>query len=292
MQTYLRMMVDDISASGRAIRHEVKVLEQRVSNMAENTLVEQDQVQNIAATMEQFSQSVDEVSHMAADSLGDTQRMQSIVAENDHNMTLSTEAAGKVADTVNTSSQTISDLGMSIEKIGAIANTIKEIADQTNLLALNAAIEAARAGEQGRGFAVVADEVRKLAERTAISTKDIALTIGEITSISNAAVQSMHGVVGEVETSIRLIKHNGDGLEEVKAASQTVAGRVEHIAHASQEQSAAGRAVAQNLNRITGLVDSNSASVQIAREATQSLAKSADDLSKAGYPLTKCAAKT
>lgn len=292
MQTYLRMMVDDISASGRAIRHEIQVLERRVSEMSDNALVEQGQVKNIAMTMDQFSQSVDDVSHMAVDSLGDTQRMQGIVAENDHNMNLSTEAAGKVAETVRTSSQTISDLGLSIEKIGAIANTIKEIADQTNLLALNAAIEAARAGEQGRGFAVVADEVRKLAERTAISTKDIACTISEITNISDAAVQSMQGVVGEVETSIRLIKLNGDGLGEVKAASQTVAGRVEHIAHASKEQSAAGRTVAQNLERITSLVDSNSASVQIARVATQSLAKSADDLSRAGYPLTKCAMKT
>jgi aerotaxis receptor len=289
MQTYLRMMVDDIAASGRSIRQQIKVLEQRVSEMTDNTLVEQEQIQSIAAAMEQFSQSVDEVSHMAADSLSDTQRMEGIVEENDRNMHLSTDAAGKVADTVRLSSQTITDLGLAIEKIGVIANTIKEIADQTNLLALNAAIEAARAGEQGRGFAVVADEVRKLAERTASSTKDIAMTVTEITGTSDAAVRSMHGVVSEVETSISLIKLNGEGLVEVKASSRSVAGRVKHIADASKEQSEAGRAVARSLERITSLVDQNTAAVHTANDATRALTISADELSRAGYPLTQCA---
>ncbi len=291
MQTYLRMMVDDIAASGRSIRHQIQVLEQRVTEMTDNTLVEQEQIKSIATSMKQFSQSVDEVSSMAADSLSDTQRMQGIVDTNDRNMNLSSQAAGKVSDTVSSSSQTIQELGLSIQKIGIIANTIKEIADQTNLLALNAAIEAARAGEQGRGFAVVADEVRKLAERTGSSTKDIAQTIGEINVTSNAAVQSMQGVVGEVETSISLIKLNGEGLREVKTASQLVAGRVDHIALASKEQSEAGRVVAQNLERITMLVDSNTNSVMTAKTATQALTISADELSRAGYPLTKCAMK-
>lgn len=289
MQTYLRMMVDDISASGRGIRQQIVVLESRIAELTDNTLVEQEQIQSIAASMEEFSQSVDEVSSMANDSLGDTRRMQGIVATNDQNMNLSSAAAGRVSETVRISSQTISELGDSIQKIGAIANAIKEIADQTNLLALNAAIEAARAGEQGRGFAVVADEVRKLAERTGNSTKDIAMTIGEINTTSNMAVQAMQGVAGEVETSIKLIKLNSDGLSEVKSASHSVTGRVDHIANASKEQSAAGRAVAQNLERITLLVDSNTSSVMSAKAATQALTISADELSRAGYPLTKCA---
>jgi methyl-accepting chemotaxis protein len=280
--------VDDISASGRSIRQQIKVLEQRVAEITDNTVHEQEQIQSIASTMEQFSQSVDEVSSMAADSHDDTKKMQGIVEKSDYNMNLSSSAASRVADTVRNSSRTISDLGISIQKIGIIANTIKEIADQTNLLALNAAIEAARAGDQGRGFAVVADEVRKLAERTGISTKDIAVTIDEITATSSAAVQSMHGVVGEVEKSLSLIKLNGEGLFEVKSASQSVSSRVDHIAMASKEQSEAGRAVAQNLERITGLVDKNTTAVHTAKEATQALTKSADELNKAGYPLTKC----
>jgi aerotaxis receptor len=204
-------------------------------------------------------------------------------------MGLSIDATSKVANTVKSSSKTISDLGESIQKIGVIANSIKEIAEQTNLLALNAAIEAARAGEQGRGFAVVADEVRKLAERTATSTKDIASTISEITAISNEAVKAMGGAVTEVESGIALIRKNGEGLKEIMNATVTMSDRIGHIANASKEQSAAGQNVTKSLEHITDLVDENTRSVQLTKVATEELAKSADELSRAGYPLTKCA---
>jgi aerotaxis receptor len=215
--------------------------------------------------------------------------MKKIVEENNRNMELSVDATTKVANTVQSSSKTISDLGASIKEIGTIANAIKDIADQTNLLALNAAIEAARAGEQGRGFAVVADEVRKLAERTSTSTKDIARTIAEINSISDAAVISMHGAVTEVETGIALIRKNGEGLKEIMGATVTVSERIDHIAMASKEQSVAGESVAQSLERMTALVDNNTQSAGEAKVAADELRKSAAELRKAGYPLTKCA---
>ncbi len=292
MQCYLRTMVDEIVTPVAYIQGCINDVDNRVSGVAQNAVTEQDHIQTIAATMEQFSQSVVEVANMAADSLKDARAMQSVVEENNRNMELSISATGKVAHTVETSSRTIADLGASIQKIGSIANAIKDIAEQTNLLALNAAIEAARAGEQGRGFAVVADEVRKLAERTATSTRDIATTIGEITAISDDAVQSMHSAVGEVETGIELIRKNGEGLKEIMEAAVNVAQRVEHIANASQEQSAASEGATQSLERIANLVNSNVQSVQDARAAAKELAKSADELSRAGYPLTKCALKS
>jgi len=289
MQSYLRTMVDEIVTPVKKIQGRIVEVDAKMNGVANNALTEQDHIQQIAATMEQFSQSVAEVAGMAADSLEDAKAMQQTVDENSRNMELSIVATGKVATTVQSSSKTISELGLSIQRIGAIANTIKEIADQTNLLALNAAIEAARAGEQGRGFAVVADEVRKLAERTAASTKDIAQTIGEINAVSNAAVKSMQGAVTEVESGITLIRKNGEGLQQIMSAAQSVSGRIEHIATASKEQSAAGESVAQSLERIAGLVDNNTHSAQDAKSAAEELAKSADELGKAGYPLTKCA---
>jgi PAS domain S-box-containing protein len=289
MQSYLRTMVDEIVTPVKKMQHRIEEVDVRVSGVANNALTEQDHIQQIAATMEQFSQSVAEVANMAADSLNDARAMQGIVDENNRNMELSIVATGKVAATVQSSSQTITELGESIRRIGVIANAIKEIAEQTNLLALNAAIEAARAGEQGRGFAVVADEVRKLAERTAASTKDIAVTIAEINTISEAAVKSMQDAVVEVEGGITLIRKNGEGLKQIMEATRQVSGRVDHIAVASKEQSAAGESVAQSLEQITGLVDSNTHSAQDAKSATEELARSADELSKAGYPLTKCA---
>ena len=289
MQTYLRTMVDEIVTPVAKMQARVDEVDGKISTVASNALIEQDQVQTIAATMEQFSQSIAEVASMSADSLAEMKRTQIIVEQNNGNMGLSINATSKVAETVKSSSKTISDLGESIQKIGVIANSIKEIADQTNLLALNAAIEAARAGEQGRGFAVVADEVRKLAERTATSTKDIASTIAEITSISNEAVKAMGGAVVEVESGIALIRKNGEGLKEIMSATVSMSSRIDHIALASKEQSAAGENVAKSLEHITSLVDENTRSVQSTKVAAEELAKSADELSRAGYPLTKCA---
>jgi aerotaxis receptor len=289
MQTYLRMMVDDITASGRTIRGASGILREQVDQVASNALIEQDHIQAIAATMEEYSQSVAGVANMAADSLVDAQAMRDTVEENNRNMELSISATTKVATTVQLSSKTITELGASVEKIGTIANSIKEIAEQTNLLALNAAIEAARAGEQGRGFAVVADEVRKLAERTAASTKDIGNTISDINEISDVAVKSMQGSVAEVEQGITLIRKNGEGLKEIMSAAVSVSGRIEHIASASKEQSVAGLNMANSLEKVTGLVDSNTKSVQDAKLAAASLEKSADELKRAGYPLTACA---
>ena len=289
MQSYLRTMVDEIVTPVRKMQGRIVDMDAKVTGVAHNAVTEQDHIQKIAATMEQFSQSVAEVAHMAADSLDDAKAMRQIVDENNRNMELSIVATGKVASTVQSSSKTISDLGESIRRIGIIANAIKEIAEQTNLLALNAAIEAARAGEQGRGFAVVADEVRKLAERTATSTKDIAKTIAEINTISDAAVVSMQSAVFEVEGGITLIRKNGEGLKQIMNATMNVSERVDHIATASKEQSAAGESVAQSLESITVLVDNNTLSAQDAKRSAEELAKSADELSRAGYPLTKCA---
>jgi methyl-accepting chemotaxis protein len=288
MQTYLRTMVDEIVTPVVKMRDKVRSVDEKVGMVASNAVTEQAQIQSIAATMEQFSQSIAEVANMASDSLIEMRRTQGIVEQNNANMGLSIDATTKVAETVQRSSKTISDLGVSIERIGKIANSIKEIADQTNLLALNAAIEAARAGEQGRGFAVVADEVRKLAERTASSTKDITKTIADITAISEEAVKSMGEAVVEVESGITLIRTNGEQLKEVMEATVSMSQRIDHITLSSKEQSVAGENVAKSLEHITSLVDENARSSQQTRDAAVELAKSADELSKAGYPLTKC----
>lgn len=289
MNAYLRTMVDEVVSAGENMQVLIREVDSRVSQVAANALTEQDHVQAIAATMEEFSQSVAGVSDMATDSSTDAYAMQQIVEENNRNMELSIIASNKVAETVQCSSKTITNLGDSIQKIGVIANAIKEIADQTNLLALNAAIEAARAGEQGRGFAVVADEVRKLAERTSSSTKDIASTISEIGAISDSAVQTMQDAVTEVQSGIKLIRKNGDGLKEIMSAAVSVAGRIDHIATSAKEQSTAGHEVANSLEGISILVDNNASTAMEAKKVADGLTESAVTLKKAGYPLTKSA---
>ena len=289
LQCYLRTMVDSLMSNISHVRSGVGEVQTEVDQEMENVEIEQDRIQGIAATMEEFSQSISEVAGMAADSLAIMAKTQAIVDRNEINMQVNIDSSQKVADTVQNASLTIAELNQSIDKIGKIAISIKEIADQTNLLALNAAIEAARAGEQGRGFAVVADEVRKLAERTALSTKDIAVTIQEITAISGLAVQSMAGASNDVQSGINAVRQSGEGLKEIRAATARMEESAESIAQATQEQSAAGHDVANALEKITGLVDSNTAALQKTAQATEDLAKSADELNRAGYPLTKCA---
>ena len=290
LQCYLRTLVNEIAYSVRVVNDKVSYVRNEIGQEMTNVEREQDRIQAIAATMEQFSQSIAEVASMAADSKAEAERAQAVVAQNERNMALSMQASNKVAATVQQSSLTIAELGESIGKVGLIANTIKEIADQTNLLALNAAIEAARAGEQGRGFAVVADEVRKLAERTATSTKDIATTITAITEISNAAVKSMSEAVREVQSGAEAIQQNSAGLKAISTATKNVLERTQSIANATHEQSAAGQDVANSLEKITGLADSNTAALKNIGHTTEELTMSADKLSKAGYPLTKCEA--
>ncbi|MDD5299697.1 MAG: PAS domain-containing methyl-accepting chemotaxis protein [Gallionella sp.] len=290
MQCYLRTMVDEIATPVGQMQQRIVDMDARVSSVADNVVNEQDHIQQIASTMEEFSQSIAEVASMAADSLTDARAMQEIIIANaDRMQGQINPAMSKAVDTVQSSSKTIIDLSAAIQKIGVIANAIKDIAEQTNLLALNAAIEAARAGEQGRGFAVVADEVRKLAERTSTSTKDIAGTIGEINSISESAVKSMQGAITDVEAGVTLVQMNSEGLKKIRAAMVNVDERMEHIATAAREQSVASESVANSLERVTSLVDNNTQSAKDAKLAAEELARSAAELKKAGYPLTKCA---
>lgn len=290
MQCYLRTMVDEIATPVGQMQQRIMDMDARVSSVADNAVDEQDHIQQIASTMEEFSQSIAEVASMAADSLNDARAMQEVINVNaDRMQEQINPAMGKAVDTVQSSSRTIAELSAAIQKIGTIANAIKDIAEQTNLLALNAAIEAARAGEQGRGFAVVADEVRKLAERTATSTKDIVSTIGEINAISEAAVESMQGAITDVENGVALVHLSSGGLKEIRAAMVKVDERMEHIATATREQSSASESVANSLEQVTGLVDNNTQSARDAKEAAEELARSASELKKAGYPLTKCA---
>jgi len=156
----------------------------------------------------------------------------------------------RLAQQVTESARTVEGLGARSDQIGAIVSTIEDIADQTNLLALNAAIEAARAGEQGRGFAVVADEVRALAERTAKATREIGEMIKGIQTQTKLAVGVMEAGVREVETSSAEAERSGTALKEILEQVDQVTGQVNQIATAAEEQSAATGEIAGNVQQV------------------------------------------
>ena len=166
--------------------------------------------------------------------------------------------AGKVRD----SATVVEQLGDRSDQIGAIVQTIEDIADQTNLLALNAAIEAARAGEQGRGFAVVADEVRALAERTTKATREIGQMIKGIQGETRQAVKAMEEGVGEVETGTAEAAKSGEALEEILRQVNGVTMQINQIATAAEEQTATTREISHNILEISEVVQKSANSSQ------------------------------
>jgi methyl-accepting chemotaxis protein len=184
----------------------------------------------------------------------------------------------KIASSVSQSSQIIRELGASSQKISEIVNVIKEIADQTNLLALNAAIEAARAGEQGRGFAVVADEVRKLAERTAKSTQEITSMITEIQNGASNAVASMEEGTLRVTDGVEKARRAGSSMAQIKEGTEQVVSTVADITAALREQSTAVGSVAKEVDLIASMVHDNTASVDDLAKTSNRLNVLADEL--------------
>ena len=186
----------------------------------------------------------------------------------------------RIAERVQSSAKTVETLGRRSDEIGAIVGTIEDIADQTNLLALNAAIEAARAGEQGRGFAVVADEVRALAERTTKATREIGLMIKAIQQETKNAVTAMEEGVSEVEQGTEEAARSGEALRNIQDEINALHLQVQQIATAAEEQTATTNEISSNIHSITEVAQDT---VEGARKTTSA----AGDLSRLSAELER-----
>ncbi|HXE97384.1 MAG TPA: methyl-accepting chemotaxis protein, partial [Dongiaceae bacterium] len=186
----------------------------------------------------------------------------------------------RIAVKVQESAKTVASLGTRSEQIGNIVGTIEDIADQTNLLALNAAIEAARAGEQGRGFAVVADEVRALAERTTKATREIGEMIKAIQKETQSAVTAMEEGVLEVERGTEDASRSGQALEEILNQVGDLTSQINQIATAAEQQTATTHEISKSMHQITEVVRDASKSSQVTAGAANELASMAEELKK------------
>ncbi|MBF0488658.1 MAG: methyl-accepting chemotaxis protein [Nitrospirae bacterium] len=270
MAANLNEMIEKIKQSADMVAASSDGLKSSSEQMSLGVNEQSSKSSQIATSATEMSQTVVDIARNAssiATSAVDTARE---AKEGEAIVNKSINEVKGIAQTVGESAGLISSLGERSKQIGDIVKVIKDIADQTNLLALNAAIEAARAGEQGRGFAVVADEVRKLAERTAKATSEISTMIISIQDETDMAVSSMDGATKMVEAGVENVSSAGESLHKIVASIQSLQVMVEQIASATEEMSTVSETITTDIESIANVSQETSASSDhIARSASE-----------------------
>lgn len=226
-----------------------------------------------ASSIEELNSAVKEVAQKSAEVVAAANEASSMTAAGQQVVNNAASGIQKVSNTVSESAQMIAALGQRSDQIGQIVNVIKDIADQTNLLALNAAIEAARAGEQGRGFAVVADEVRKLAERTTTATSEISQMISAIQAETSNAVSTMERGSAQVSEGVSMANQAGKSLQEINNSVKRVVEMVQQIATSTSSQSESSDAITHRVEHIAQMALENTASVDETTRSSHDLQK-------------------
>ncbi|MBI2412577.1 MAG: methyl-accepting chemotaxis protein [Deltaproteobacteria bacterium] len=236
------------------------------------------QTSQVATAMEEMSATVIEVAKNSQQASESARIAQRTAAQGGVIVGQAIEAMKEVAESTTVSAGTVKSLGKRSEEIGSIVSVINDIADQTNLLALNAAIEAARAGEQGRGFAVVADEVRRLAERTSKATREISGMITAIQEETGKAVGAMNSGVAKVENGVKLANEAGEALNQIVSGVENVTEMIGQIATSAEEQSATTDEITRSMDSIAGVAMANVGTIAEVTHATDDLARLASEL--------------
>ncbi|MBZ5722328.1 MAG: cache domain-containing protein [Acidobacteriia bacterium] len=274
----LEATIAQVAASTHRLASASEEISATSHEQARGADMQKDQTQQVATAMQEMASTVQQVSENSNHAAGASQKAAEAARHGGTVLEGTLAKMHAMASSVGETAKKVHELGKRSEQIGEIIRVIDDIADQTNLLALNAAIEAARAGEQGRGFAVVADEVRKLAERTSKATKEIAEMIRGIQEETRAAVAAMEAGTREVEIGVQSTREAGTSLQEIIQMSEQVGDMISHIATAATQQSAATEQVNGSIDQIAKITETSTAGVQQSAKAFAELSDLAFDL--------------
>jgi methyl-accepting chemotaxis protein len=278
MQDNLRTTITQIGHSSVQLASAGEELSSVSEDASRNLQRQNDEIQQAASAVTEMSAAVDEVARNAVSTAEESNESSRLAHQGRDKVTQTVSALKSMTDEFAHTSTLMSGLAEQSKDIGKVLDVIRAIAEQTNLLALNAAIEAARAGEAGRGFAVVADEVRALAHRTQVSTQEIEQMISKVQGGTSAAVDSMKGSVDQANKTLTVAEQAGEALEQIYQKAGQISERNLVIASASEEQAAVAREVDRNIVNISDLSTQSAAGANQTSAATYELARLASDL--------------
>lgn len=268
--------ITQVARSSNDVSSAANMLDSAAEHMATGVEEAAMQVNSVAAASEEMSKTTSEIAHNCVVAVKSSEKANGSASSGEKIIQETIQVMNRINNRVKESAEIIKNLGVRSDQIGEIVGLINDVADQTNLLALNAAIEAARAGEHGRGFAVVADEVRKLAERTSDATKEIRGTIQSMQSETKKAVISMEDGVNDVGQGTIEAAKSGEALKDILYQINKVTSEINQIAVASEEETATTNEIASSIQQISQVMHETSKRIQGNAEASAKLA----DLSK------------
>ncbi len=280
LQATMLEIISHIVQSSEKVTIESCQLQKASDLIASGARVVADQTIAVATASEEMSATSSAIAHNCQIAAEGAQKAHQLAYTGVEVVEKTVAVMYRISESVQNSARTVANLGERSDQIGTIIRTIEDIADQTNLLALNAAIEAARAGEQGRGFAVVADEVRALAERTTRATREIGVMIKSIQNETKRAVASMEEGVCQVEAGTVEAGKSGHALQDILFQINDVAMQVNQIATAAEEQTATTTDISNNMHHITSVMNQTSQSADESADAATELRGNAEELQR------------
>ncbi len=280
MQQRLRTLIREIVGNADSLGSMAGNIADHADRTAKSSEDQSSAATAMAASIEEMTVSINHIADHAEQARQSSAQAGDLAGQGASVLGQAVTEIQRINQAVEEASCTIVQLTDKTETISSIANVIHDIADQTNLLALNAAIEAARAGEQGRGFAVVADEVRKLAERTGTATQEISRMIADIHTSSTVSRENMEEAVVRVRAGVDLTEQGGSAVNRIHEGSSQVLHVVNDISHALREQSQASNDIAMNVERIAQVAAENAVIAHETAQATNQMHQMTDSLRK------------